>query len=224
VQWSSSTPAVATVSSSGLISTLSAGSTQITATLNSVSGQTPFTVSAAVLESISVQATQSSFALGLSLQLTAIGTYSDSSTQNITNLVSWSSQTPSVGVVSSTGVATGVTTGSFNAQAALSGVTGTLSLTVTNAVLQSIVITPNNPTIVNVLGSQTQFTATGHYSDGTTQNITDSCHWAITSGLSVGSISQTGSFSAIGIGVGTLSATSGSISGTDNFTVISVGL
>jgi uncharacterized protein YjdB len=224
VQWSSSSPAVATVSSSGMVSTLTSGSTQITATLNSVSGQTHFTVSAAALESIAVQATESSFALGLSLQLTAIGTYSDSSTQNITSLVNWSSQTPSVGIVSSAGVATGVTTGSFSAQATLSGVTGTLSLTVTNAVLQSITITPANPTIINVLGSQTQFTATGHYSDGTTQNITDSCHWAITNGIAVGSISQTGAFSPLGIGLGTLSATSGSITGSTNFTVVSLGL
>jgi hypothetical protein len=200
---------------------VSAGSTNITAALGSVSHQAPLTVTSAALESISVQAGQSSFALGLSLQLTAIGTYSDNSTQNLTSLVSWSTQPSSVGVVSSSGVATGLTTGSFTAKATLSGVSGTLSLTVNSAVLQSITVTPANMTFIGLSGP-VQFTATGHFSDGSTQNITTTCHWAITSGVSVGSISQTGSFSAIGIGTGTITATSGTIVGSTGFTVVSL--
>jgi hypothetical protein len=224
VAWSSSSPSVATVSGSGLVSTLATGATQLTATLGSVTQQASLTVTAAQLESIAVQASQSSFPLGLSLQLTAIGTYSDSSTQNLTSQVGWSSATPSVGVVSAAGSATGVATGSFNARATLNGVTGSLAITVTNAVLQSIAVTPASPTIINLLGNSVQFTATGTYSDGSTQNLTDTCHWAITAGLSLGSISATGSFSPLGIGAGTVSATSGSITGSTGFLVISVGL
>ncbi len=222
VQWSSSAPAVATVSSGGLASTVSAGSTQITATLGSISQQIPLTVTSAVLESITVQASQTSFALGLSLPLTAIGTYSDNSTQNLTSLVSWSTQPASIGVVSYTGVATGVNTGGFTAKATLSGVSGTLSLTVTSAVLQSITITPANQLILNVLGAATQYNATGYFSDGSTQNITNTCHWAITAGIALGSISQTGSFSPLGVGLGTITATSGTISGSTGFIVVSV--
>jgi hypothetical protein len=170
VAWSSSSPSVATVSGSGLVSTLATGATQLTATLGSVTQQASLTVTAAQLESIAVQASQSSFPLGLSLQLTAIGTYSDSSTQNLTSQVGWSSATPSVGVVSAAGSATGVATGSFNARATLNGVTGSLAITVTNAVLQSIAVTPASPTIINLLGNSVQFTATGTYSDGSTQN------------------------------------------------------
>lgn len=222
VQWSSSSPSIATVGAGGLVSTLASGSTELVATLGSVTQQASLTVTAAELESIAVQASQSSFALGLSLQLTAIGTYSDSSTQNLTSQVAWSSLTPSVGVVSSTGLATGLTTGTFDARATLNSVTGSLAITVTSAVLQSITVTPADTIIVNVLGNSVQYTATGHFSDGSTQNITNSCHWAITSGLAVGSISQTGSFSPLGLGIGTLSATSGSIAGSTGFTVVSV--
>ncbi|MFT4114142.1 beta strand repeat-containing protein [Silvibacterium sp.] len=222
VLWSSSVPSVATISSTGLVTTVAAGTTQIGASLNGVTQQTALTVSAAVLSSIAIQASQSSFALGLSLQLTAVGTYSDNSTQNLTSAVTWSSLSPSVGLVSSAGVATGLTTGTFTAKATLGSVSGTLTVTVTSAVLQSIVVTPANSTILNVLGSSVQYTATGHFSDGSTQNITTTCHWAITSGLSLGSISQTGSFSPLGVGAGTLSATSGSISGSTGFIVVSV--
>jgi trimeric autotransporter adhesin len=119
-------------------------------------------------------------------------------------------------------VATGVSTGGFLAKATLGGVTGTLSVTVTSAVLQSITITPANSTILNVLNSLVQYTAIGHFSDGSTQNITNTCHWAISTGLSLGTISQAGVFSPLGLGAGTLTATSGSVSGSTGFIVVSV--
>ena len=219
VQWSSSTPSIATVSSTGLISTLATGSSTITATMNSISTTASVTVTAAVLQSISVTAPQSSFALGLSLQLTATGTYSDGTTQNLTNSVTWSSQTPSVGVVSSTGVATGHTTGTFNAVATSGGISGTLGITVTSAVLVSIAVSPNNVITVNTNGIQ--FTATGTFSDGSTQNLTNTVHWAL-SGISLGSISATGLYTPLlGISVqGTVTATSGTIIGTATVTIL----
>ena len=221
VQWSSTAPSVTTVSGTGLLSTLHSGSASVTASLNSVSAQIPVTVTPAVLQSITVQATQPTFALGQSVQLTAVGTYSDSSTQVLTSSVTWSSGTPSVGVVSSSGLATGVTPGSFSARATLNGITGSLTLTVTSAVLQSIVVTPTNEIIVNISSNGVQYTATGHYSDGTTQNLTNSVHWTL-SGLTLGSISSTGLFSPEGVGLGTVTATSGTISGSASLMVVAL--
>ncbi|WP_198152144.1 beta strand repeat-containing protein [Granulicella tundricola] len=223
VQWNSSAPAVATVSGGGLVSSLTTGSAAVTATLNGVSQQTPVTVTSATLQSIAVQSPQSSFALGTSLQLKALGFYSDGSTQDLTNSVTWSSQTPAVGVISSTGVATGVSAGTFNARASLNGVTGSTPITVTSAVLVSLAVTPNNQVILNVTTTTVQFTATGTFSDGSTQNLTNSAHWG-TSGIVVGSISSTGVFSPTGVGVGTVTATSGSVTGSTQITVVSVPL
>ena len=221
VQWRSSAPAAATVSGSGLASTFATGSSTISATLDSITANTSLTVTAATLQSIAVTAGQSGFALGLSLQLKAEGTYSDGTMQDLTSTVAWSSQTPSVGVVSSTGLATGQTTGNFNALATTGGITGSLMITVTNAVLQSIVVTPANQIIILVGSTPLQFTATGHFSDDSTQNLTDSVHWAVSGTL--GTISQTGSFSAVAVGVGaTVTATSGTISGTTTVTVVSL--
>jgi hypothetical protein len=197
------------------------GRTNVTATMSSVTGTNAVMVTSAVLQSIVVQTPETSFPLGLSVQLTAIGTYSDSSTQNLTSSVTWSSQTPSIGVVNSSGLATGVRTGAFNAAATFDGVTGTLQLNVTGAVLQSIAVTPANQIIVNLPGNTLQFTATGSYTDGTTQNITNSVHWSL-GGVDVGTISATGSFSAVAIGLGTVTATSGTISGTTDITVVSL--
>ena len=201
VQWSSSAASVATVNGSGLVSAMAIGSSTLTATLNSISSTTPFTVTPATLQSIgvvSVPLGQSSFALGLSLQLRAVGTYSDGTTQDLTSSTTWSSQTPAVGVVSSTGVATGHTTGTFNAVATTGTISGSVMLTVTSALLQSIVVTPANQTIIDLSGP-VQFDATGHFSDGSTQDLTDSVHWAVTG--NIGTISQTGSLSAVSVGI-----------------------
>ena len=221
VQWSSTAPTVATVSNGGLVSTLHTGSSYVAATLNSITAQIPVTVTAAALQSIAVTAATPSFGLGFSDQLTAIGTYSDSSTQVLTSSVTWSSLTPGVGVVTSAGLATGVSVGSFTARATYGGKTGSLAISVTSAVLQTIVVTPANSVLVNALGAQLQFSAIGHYSDGTSVDISTSVHWAL-SGVVVGSISQTGLYSAVGVGLGTITATSGTISGSTGLTVVSL--
>jgi hypothetical protein len=212
---------VATVSSTGVVNSLTTGTSTIGASLGSVSAQAPLTVTAAVLQSVAITPTGASFPLGSSLQLTATGTYSDGSTQNLTSTVNWSVSNPSVGAVSSTGVATGHTTGTLNVVATQGGVTGNLAVTVTNAALVSIAVTPANQVIVSALGNGVQFTATGTYTDGSTQDLTSTAHWAI-SGVAVGTISQTGLFSATGVGVGTVTATSGTISGSTNITIVSL--
>jgi hypothetical protein len=222
VAWSSSAPSIATINSSGGITGVGVGTATLTATLGSVSQSWPFTVTSATLQDIVVTAAQSSFALGLSLQLKAEGTYSDGTTQDLTSTVIWSTQTPAVGVVSSTGLATGHTTGTFNALATTGGVVGSLGVTVTNAVLQSITVTPANTIIVNVFGSSRDYTATGLFSDGTTANLTASVHWAISAGIGLGTLSQAGVFSPLAVGVGTISATQGSISGSTGFVVVAI--
>jgi hypothetical protein len=86
------------------------------------------------VKSIAITAPNSSIAKGTSEQFTATGTYSDTSTANITSQVSWNSATPAVATISATGLATGAGTGSSNITATLSGVTSnTFTLTVTAA-------------------------------------------------------------------------------------------
>ncbi len=221
VQWNSSASTVATVSSTGLLISLRTGGSTLSATRTGVTGQTTLTITSATLQSIAVQAPQNSFALGQNLQLQAIGTYSDGTTQILTSSVMWTSGTATVGVVNSAGLATGVRAGTFNAVATLGSVSGSLPLTVTAATLVSIAITPANQVLLNIAGSNVQFTATGTFSDGSTQNLTTSVHWA-TTGIVVGTITQAGVFSPTGIGAGTITATSGTISTATGVVVVSL--
>ena len=87
-------------------------------------------------------------------------------------------------------------------------------------VLVSIAVTPVNPSIV--VGGHQQFTATGTYSDGSHQDLTNSATWT-SSVPSVATIGSTGLALGVAAGSTTIQATSGSIYGTTNLTVTATG-
>ena len=130
------------------------------------------TTPAAALQSIAVTPANPSTPVGLTSQFTATGTYSDGTTQDISSSVTWTSATTTVVTVASGGLATAVATGSSVITATSGGVSGNTTMTVIPATLQSLAVTPANPS--TPVGLTTQFTATGTYSDGTTQDITSS--------------------------------------------------
>jgi hypothetical protein len=87
-------------------------------------------------------------------------------------------------------------------------------------VLQSIAVTPFTATIG--LGQTQQFTATGMYSDGSTQDLTTSVTWALdnTAAATISNASGSqGLSSAAAYGSAEVTATSGSISGAGALTV-----
>src|SRR3989442_11496900 len=178
VTWNSSTTSVATVNSSGLVTTVGAGTTTITATVGSFSDSSTLTVVAAHLLSIAVSPATPSIAVGTTQQFSAVGTFDDGSTQLLTS-VTWSSSAASVASVSSSGLATAVGTGSTTITASSAGVTGSASLTVSAATLVSIAVTPASSSMA--VGTTKQFTATGTFSDSTTQDITASVLWSSSS-------------------------------------------
>ena len=146
------------------------GATTITATSGLISGTAALTVTPAVLVSISVSPTVASIAAGDTQQFTATGPYSDLSTQNLT-------AQRDVVVVAHLGGHRVERRAGHRGQdgattiTATSGlISGTAALTVTPAVLVSISVTPAVASIA--AGDTQQFTATGPYSDLSTQNLT----------------------------------------------------
>lgn len=139
VTWTSDDHAIATISnvdgSRGYASTLGVGSATITATSGAISGNTTLTVTAAVLQSIGVTPVGAIIPKNTTRQYTATGTYSDSSTANITTSVTWSTTSAATATISNAagteGLATGVSFGSVTFRATLSGVTGSANATVT---------------------------------------------------------------------------------------------
>jgi hypothetical protein len=212
--WASATPGVATINATGLATGVGAGTSTISATVGSISGSTLLTVTPATLVSIAVTPANPSITKGATQQFTATGTFSDNSTQVLSNAV-WASATPGVATINATGLATGVGAGSSTISATVGSITGSTLLTVTPATLVSIAVTPANPSITK--GATQQFTATGTFSDNSTQVLSNAV-WASAT-PAVATINATGLATTVGTGTSTISATVGSITGSTLLTV-----
>ena len=220
VLWGSSKPGVASISNQGLVSSVATGSTTISAVLGSVTGTTSLTVTTVKLVGIAILPSNPRIEARTFVKFTAVGTFSDGSTGSNLAGVSWKSSTPRVASMRSSGTAFGKKTGSAIITASASGLKGTTTLTVSNGTLVSLAITPANSTVSN--GSTQQFTATGTFSDSTTQDITLNVHWS-SSHASVATIANAPSIAGLattaGVGTTTIGANSGGVTNSTSLTV-----
>ena len=218
--WSSSSNGTATVSSKGLVTATGGGTATITATEGGVSSATTLTVTSAVLTAITITPPGSSIAKGTSEQLTATGTFSDGTTQDLTAFVTWTSSAPSLAAISNAAGSQGLMTGSGAGSATITAtqgvVSGSTTVTITPAVLTSIAVTPAQPSVAN--GTTVQLTATGTFSDRTTQDLTASAIWTSSSNA-IATVSSGGLVRGTGVGSATITATQAGVSGATIVTV-----
>jgi hypothetical protein len=199
----------AAINSTGLLSTSSGtvGSITVKAVSGSTSGTTSATVGAAQLVSIAVTPATPSVPLGLSQQFTATGTYTDGSHADLTSSATWSglagtgsgSLSPGGNLTTNSG-----TQGTYTVTATSGSVSGNTTATIAPPQLQTITVTPATPTIA--LGNSQQFTATGNYSDSSTQNLTSSATWSAINGTGSATMGVTGLLSTSGGAQGTVTA------------------
>ena len=220
VTWTSSSAAAATINAQGLASSVAAGGTTIKATFGSISGSTGLTVSTAHLVSITISPANPRISKSTSVRFTASGTFSDGSVASNLSGLSWKSNHPNIASVRGSGIAHGKKGGSVTISATASGITGTTTLTVGTGTLVSLVITPVNPTAA--AGGPQQFTATGTFSDASTQDITLNAHWS-SSHATVATIANApsvgGQANCIAAGTTVIGANSGGITGSTTLTV-----
>jgi hypothetical protein len=238
VTWASTDTSVASISdlkgSKGLATGLTAGMTTISATFGSgataITGSTTLNVNDVTLLSIAVTPANASIARLSTLQYTATGLYSDSSLRDLTNQATWASTNTMVAAISnqlgSKGVATGLTMGGTVISATVGAVKGFTSLTVTNSMLTSITVAPALAAIAT--RTTLQYTATGHYADNTTQDLTQLVSWVSTD-TSVATITSPllglkGLATGVGAGMTTIQATLAGVTGTAMLTVNAVTL
>jgi 6-phosphogluconolactonase (cycloisomerase 2 family) len=199
VTWSSSSTSVAAVSATGQMTALSAGSTLVTANWQQLKAAGVATITPATLTAIEVTPTTSTLAKGTQESFVATGLYSDGTKLDLTNTVAWASSDGAIASIVDTpgagAVATALSPASVRITASLAGVAGVAALSVTNASLVSIEVTPSNASVVN--GSTVQFTATGVYTDHSTQDLTRMAVWG-TSDLSVAAASNASGYEGLG--------------------------
>ncbi|HXY11335.1 MAG TPA: Ig-like domain-containing protein, partial [Terriglobales bacterium] len=219
--WTSSNSQEAGISR-GLATGVAGGAVTITASQGGVSSP-PVTLNVtaapATLTSIAVTPSAGSVAVGGTQQFLATGSFSDGSTQNLTTSATWtSSNSQEAGI--SRGLATGVAAGSVTITASEGGVSSppvTLSVTAAAPTLTSIAVTPSTASIA--VGQTEQFTATGTFSNGSTQNLTTSAAWTssnsqeagvsrgLATGATAGSVTITASEGGVSSPAVTLSVT-----------------
>jgi uncharacterized protein YjdB len=220
--FTSSVPAVAVVDASGLVTGVSGGTAVITAI---VSGHTANVVVDVTVTLVSIAVTPSPVAVAVAgtQQLTVTGTYSDSTTANLTAGSTFASSATGVATVSAGGLVTGVAAGTatITATHTASGKTATTTVTVSTPapVLQSIAVTPS-PVTVAIAGTQ-QLTVTGTYSDSTTANLTAGSTFA-SSATGSATVSAGGLVTGVAAGTATITATH-TASGRTATTTVTVG-
>jgi uncharacterized protein YjdB len=141
IAWASDNPAIAVVSTSGLVTAVATGTANITATSEGKIGVSAVTVRVAV-NSVEVTPTTALVSVGFTRQLTAVPR--DAAGGALDRPVVWSSSDPGVATVSATGLVTGVATGSATITATSQGKAGTAALTIRVPVASVSVSSPGS--------------------------------------------------------------------------------
>jgi hypothetical protein len=240
VNWSSSNTAAATISNSapnGVATSIAAGTTTITAALGAATASQTLTISSATLSKITLTPTSSStapvgMAVGSTLLLNAVGTFSDGTTQPLNAAVGWSvpAASSSTASVNGVGVVTGLAVGSATVIAKFGAVTQTAFINVEN--VTSLAMGPTGPTIsptaVTIAqGTATEFSAIATLTDGSTQDISSSVTWVSTN-PSIATISNAlaspGWAAGVAPGSTTIAASFPGVNGSDGLTVTNATL
>jgi uncharacterized protein YjdB len=220
--WASDNHAVATVGTGGTATAIGPGTANISATFNGVSGMAPLNVSSATLSSISVTPASAVLAPTTSVNCVATGTFSDGSTQVITNVVTWTSSAPNVASVTPAGRVTAQSPGNATITAQLGPLSANCAIVVDGSPLTSIQVSPRTASIPRQ--TALAFVATGIFADGNTQDLTTSVLWT-SSPASIATVSNVpatiGEAAGLEPGTATITALFGGQIGTATLTVTS---
>lgn len=200
-----------------------AESTQGNETLTTA--KVPVTVTSSTVNSLSIapsfDATKD-LLKGTSYTLKAIAMLDDGSQHDVTSLVDWLSSDTSIGDMSS------ITKGLLNTKddggititvSYGSAYSDTLAVTVADVALNSIVVTPEDDTMD--AGTYQKYTATGHYSNGDTLDITNQVSWSV-GHTAVATVDGKGDVTAVAPGTTTIHASKDGIDSQTSLAVSAV--
>jgi trimeric autotransporter adhesin len=219
VTWASATPAIATISSTGMVSALSVGSTTITATVDGVSATAQFTVTTVPVTSVAVAPTQLALNPGATAQL-SVAAASSTTQSGSTRPVAWSSSNPGVATVDANGLVTAVSGGTARVSATVEGVSASADVTVAAAAppqAATISITFNSSAITP--GQSTQAVATVRDAAGNVL-VGRPVVWA-SADPTMATVSSSGLVTALSAGTVTVIATTESVVGAATITITS---
>ena len=215
--WSSSTPAVATVSATGLLQAQAGGSVTVTATIAGVPGTLTLTITPRVTTTVTVSSPTASPTVGETVQLTVVAR--DQFGDVIPGKsATWSTSDARVGTVSTSGLLQAVAPGTVAVTATIDAVPGSLTLTVVPGTVTSVTVSA--PTLTPKEGDTVQLTAVAYDQFG---NIVPgvTATWSV-SDATLGAVSATGLLQTYATGTVQASATVAGVSGAVSLTVSAI--
>jgi hypothetical protein len=191
------------------------------------------------VDSLQVTPTAITMSAGTTAQLTATGVYGHgnhpTTTQDLTDSVTWTTASPDVATVSPTGLVTATGAGVIQITASIKGFTGTITagctVTVTGSsggtgpsgAIVSLAVIPNSQSVA-VPNQTAQFLAIGTTGSGSTVDLTGAVVWSSSSQQIATIGANTGFATAVGAGTATITALYSSggstLEGTATFTVL----
>lgn len=230
VLWKSSNNEVAIIDTAGFAQSLTTGTTSISATLEGISSSTPLEVTTATVTGLEISPRNLVEPVGSSGQLSATAIYSDGSVKDVTHTATWRSSDPEVVHVGTVGANGGFTellsVGESDITATLLTHVDTpatknlredtIHITVTDAVLESIIISPINES--SVVSLEVDYSAVGVYSDGTQTPIDRDVSW-ISSDISKATVDVNGVATCLAQGQTIITATHDGISASTPLTI-----
>lgn len=187
----------------GLVFLADPGRYLLTAEFDGGRVETPITATTAAIRSVTLSPMLPRVPKGAAQQFKATALLTDGTTQDVTDVSGWSvkdTEGSSIATVSSRGLATAKNVGKSRVAARYSLITGATVMEVTPAALKSLTIAPLDPTLPK--GTSLSFSATGLFTDGTTQDVTVAADWTVKDimGTGVASIDGTGTVLAEAMG------------------------
>lgn len=215
IVWSSSNKSIATVSSSGVVTTLAQGEARIAASALGKSATATITVTARDVASVVVQPATISMRVGVSSPLQAQTL--DAEGQPLSGrTVTWASSNQTIATVSAQGVVTGVAPGAATITATSEGRVGQAAVTVTLPPVQTVVVAP----ALDTLGVGTEHTLSAVLRDAGGTILTGRALAWSSNNVNVATVSSTGVVTGVAPGTVTISATSEGRVGTSTVVVL----
>lgn len=177
--WSSDAPDVASagndVGREGVITTVSEGGAIVSATHGDWEAASAVTVSAPELLLLTVDPPSGVLAVGESQAYTVEGVWSDGTREDLTGSADWSVSPLGLAQVTPSGTVSALYPGPVTVTATVGALGGSATLTVEEAALVSIAVTPVG--LRMPVGTEQAMVATGTWTDGTVSDVTADGFW-----------------------------------------------
>ena len=210
--WSAMTDSTALTmpNSDGRVVGVTPGEGTVIVSYHSLTVRVGVKVSDAVINGISISPANPTLPAGVSQAMVATAQLSDNSTLDVTTQARWTSSAPLLAFVSNAAADIGTVLarapGHVSLSAKVNGTTGVTAITVTDATISRLEVSPPSASLPKSVSQM--LAATAVFSDGTRTDVTSQATWS-SSDSSIVTVSPVGKIVAIAVGSASVTATLG---------------